>query len=193
MKKIILTVAAVFAFGVASSQVRENGTIELAPHIGYSSYFLNGDEVADLSSITSINFGVHADYFFNNRWSLRSGLLFQTMGAEDFSGELKLNYISIPVNVNWHFGSTRKWYLNFGPSASFLTKAEFSGTDVKDGIESFQLGISYGLGYKLEISEKFSLLIEGQNLFGFSNIYKDSTLTRMNAGGSLNIGGVFKL
>jgi len=193
MKKIILTVAAVFVLSFANAQQREKGAIELAPHIGYSSFFLNGDEVEDFSAIRSTNYGVHADYFFNNRWSLRSGLLFQTMGAKDFSGELKLNYISIPVNANWHFGSTRKWFLNFGPSASFLTKAELSGTDVKDDIESFQLGISYGIGYKLEISEKFSILIEGQNLFGFSNIRKNDNLTWMNAGGSLNIGGVFKL
>jgi hypothetical protein len=115
------------------------------------------------------------------------------MGAEDFSGELKLNYISIPVNANWHFGSTRKWFLNFGASASFLTKAEFSGEDVKEDIDSFQLGVSYGIGYKLEITERFSILIESQNLFGLSNILKEGDLTWTNAGGSINIGGVIKL
>jgi hypothetical protein len=193
MKKLLFAAMAVFTFTAANAQEREKGDIELAPHIGYSSYFLNGDNVNDFSSISSINYGVNADYFFNNRWSLRSGLLSQTMGAEDFSGELKLNYISIPLNANWHFGSTRKWFLNFGASASFLTKAEFSGEDVKEDIESFQLGVSYGIGYKLEITERFSILIESQNLFGLSNILKEGDLTWTNAGGSINIGGVIKL
>lgn len=193
MKKLLFTAAAVFAFVFANAQQREKGAIELAPHIGYSSYFFNGDEVDGLSSISSTNFGVNADYFFNDRWSLRSGLLSQTMGSKDLVDEIKLNYITIPVNANWHFGSTRKWFLNFGTSASFLTKADLSGQDVKENIESFQLAISYGIGYKLEVSENFSILIESQNMFGMSNILKVDNLTRTNAGGSLNIGGVFKL
>lgn len=193
MKKLLFAAAAIFAFGFANAQEREKGAIELAPHIGYSSYFFNGDEVDGLSSISSVNFGVNADYFFNDRWSLRSGLLSQTMGAKDSSDEMKLNYISVPVNANWHFGSTRKWFLNFGASASFLTKAELSGQDIKDDIESFQLGISYGIGYKLEVSDNFSILIESQNLFGMSNILQNDDFTRTNAGGSFNVGGVFKL
>jgi type V secretory pathway adhesin AidA len=193
MKKILFAAVAVMALGVSNAQIRERGDIELAPHIGYSSFLLNGDQVEDLSAVTAVNYGVNADYFFNDRWSLRSGLLFQEMGGKDSFDELKLSYITIPLNANWHFGSTRKWFLNFGTSASFLTKAEFSGEDIKENIESLQLGIFYGIGYKLEITDKFSILIESQNLFGLSNIFKEGDITWTNSGGSINVGGVFKL
>jgi long-subunit fatty acid transport protein len=193
MKKVLFTAIAVLGFTFANAQSRDKGAIELTPIIGYSSYFLNGDEVNGLSSLTSVNFGVDADYYFNDRWSLRSGLHSQTMGAKDSYSKLKLNYLNVPVNANWHFGSTRKWNLNFGVTPGFLTSAKIDGEDVKDQVSSFQMGISYGIGYKLEINENFSLLLDTQGFFGLSNIIKDGNVTRMNAGSGFNIGGVFKL
>lgn len=193
MKKVLLTAIAVLGFLISNAQERSKGDIELAPIIGYSSYFLNGDEVDGLKSISSVNFGVEADYFFNDRWSLRSGLHYQKMGGKDSFGKLEMNYVIVPINANWHFGSTRKWNLNFGASTGFLTSAELYNEDVKSEVNSFQMGISYGIGYKLEISDKFSILFDAQGFTGLSNYLKDSDYTRMNAGSNINIGGVFKL
>lgn len=96
------------------------------------------------------------------------------------------------LNANWHFGSTRKWNLNFGVSPRFLASGEVDGEDVSDSVQSFQLGISYGIGYKIEISDSFSILIDGQSLFGITNIAEESDdFTRLNAGSSINVGGVF--
>ncbi|MFY0604013.1 MAG: PorT family protein [Flavobacteriaceae bacterium] len=191
MKKLLLFVfiaSSLSTFG----QIREKGDIELSPFIGYSSSFLNGDDADSDNVRNAVNFGVVGDYFFNDRWSLRSGVVYNAMGADD-GDELALNYLSIPINANWHFGSTRKWNLNFGLSPGFLVKADFNGNDIKDAVESFQLGISYGIGYKLEISEKFSLLFDAQGLVGLTDIAKDSSFSNQNAGSSLNIGAVFKL
>ena len=58
-------------------------------------------------------------------------------------------------------------------------------------MESFQLAISYGIGYKIEVSETFSILIDTQNQLGITNIQKEGDLTWLNAGGSFNVGGVF--
>ncbi|APY06977.1 hypothetical protein BWZ20_01100 [Winogradskyella sp. J14-2] len=134
-----------------NAQERSSGDIELIPHVGYMSAFLNGDEVDGLDPRGSFNFGVIGDYFFNDRWSLRSGINFDSMGASIPGSDLTLNYINIPINANWHFGSTRKWNLNFGVTPGFLTKADLDGDDVKDDYNSFQLGISYGIGYKIEV------------------------------------------
>ncbi|MGB2144020.1 MAG: porin family protein [Flavobacteriaceae bacterium] len=175
-----------------NAQERDAGTIEVAPNIGYSSSFLNGDEVDELDSRGALQFGVLGDYYFNDRWSLRSGLSYFSMGASIPGSELQLDYLNIPINGNWHFGSTRKWNLNFGVSPGFLLKGDVDGEDVKDYYKSFQLAISYGIGYKIEISENLSILIDSQNLFGVTNILEDSNdFTRLNAGGSINVGGVF--
>ena len=176
---------------MVNAQERSQGDIEIIPHIGYSSYFLNGDELDNMDSRGDFHFGVVGDYFFNDRWSLRSGFTYESMGASFFNEDLVLNYISIPVNANWHFGGTRKWNLNFGVSPGFLLNADVSGEDVKDYMESFQLAISYGIGYKIEVSETFSILIDTQNQLGITNIQKEGDLTWLNAGGSFNVGGVF--
>lgn len=196
MKKILLSFIIALTATIAHSQTREKGSIELTPQIGYSSanYFGNGVTVEN-TPVSSVSYGLGGDYFFNNRWSLRSGLLFQTMGtkAGSFNYKEELKYITIPVNANWHFGSTRKWNLNFGPSLGFLTSAKLNGTDIKDLANSTQIGFNYGIGYKIEVSEKISILIDLQAMTGLSDITKASSSDIKNAYSSFNAGFVFKL
>ncbi|OUS15774.1 hypothetical protein A9Q93_06400 [Nonlabens dokdonensis] len=191
MKNLLLAAVAVLSLTISNAQEREKGVFEIAPYVGFNSSNFNGDEVEGLDNRTGVAFGVHADYYFNDRWSLRSGINYLPMGADGIDGELELNYIAIPLNANWHFGSTRKWNLNFGFSPSFLTNAEFEGIEVTDGIESFQISLSYGIGYKLFINENFSLLFEAQNDLGITDFLEVNEVSRTNYGGSFNIGGVF--
>ncbi|GGD23783.1 porin family protein [Flavobacterium orientale] len=200
MKKFIyLSILLTGFFGF--SQNREKGTIELTPIVGFSSANYYGDSALDNSSISAVDFGVNGDYYFNDRWSLRSGLLYQTMGSKysGFDGnqiinlEEKLKYVTIPVNANWHFGSTRKWSLNFGPSIGFLTSADVNGQDIKDLANATQVGFNYGIGYKIEISEKFSILVDFQGMTGLTEVPKESDFTIKNSYGAFNVGGVFKL
>ena len=194
MKKIILSAIAVCAFGFANAQSREKGTIEIIPQIGYATANYYGDAVqSGNSTLSSVTYGVGGDYFFNDRWSLRTGLLFQTMGTSILSIEEKLSYMTIPVNANWHFGSTRKWNLNFGPSFGILTSAETDGVDIKEAVNGTQLGLNIGIGYKIEVSEKFSILVDYQSLSGLNNVAKDAAFTFKNSFGSFNVGGVIKM
>ena len=173
-------------------QERNKGSIELIPQLGYSNSFLNGENVNTSDTRGALRLGVTADYYFNDRWSFRSGLLYNGMGAANDVSELQLDYLNIPLNANWHFGSTRKWNLNFGITPGFLLTAKADGVDEKEFYKSFQVGISCGIGYKLEISENFSLLFDTQGLVGITNILESRvSLNRLNAGSSLNIGGVF--
>lgn len=192
MKKI--TLLAFLAFGFAThAQQREKGTIEIIPQIGLSISDYYGKDVSSDSqtAISSINVGVGGDYYFNNRWSLRSGLLFQTMGSDGAFAIEELRYLSVPINANWHFGSTRKWNLNFGPSVGFLTSAKAAGVDIKDSFNTTQIGLNLGIGYKIEVSPKFSILVDYQAMAGLSNATKDFTVK--NSTGSLNVGAVIKL
>ncbi|WP_348824663.1 hypothetical protein [Flavobacterium aestuarii] len=70
----------------AIAQIKDKGTIEITPKIGYSSFGEN-NEGESTDSTTGVSFGASADYYFNDRWSLRSGLAFDKMGAEyDYIG-----------------------------------------------------------------------------------------------------------
>lgn len=193
MRRLLL-VLIVFVFcSNIKAQKRSSGDIELIPYVGYKQSFFNGGGLLEsLEQLTSTRFGVNGDYYFNDRWSLRSGLNYDVMGAKGNS-EVRLTYLNIPINANWHFGSTRKWNLNFGITSGFFLDGEENGKDIKNFVNGFQLGISYGIGYKLELSSNFSLMFDLQALLGTSDIIKDDNTTRMNAGSSFNIGGVFKL
>lgn len=201
MKKVFLSLLALVTFGFANAQIKEKGVIEITPKIGTSSFgeFTERDN-SDYNS--GVELGATVDYYFNNRWSLRSGLIADKMGSRNHDAgniyEDELNYLSIPVNANWHFGSTRKWNLNFGLSPSFLTSAKFNenGTKTtisKNAIESFQLGFTYGIGYKIGINEKFGILIDAQFFNGLTNINKATQERILNGGYSFNVGGVIQL
>ena len=196
MKKILLTVVIALTATIAQAQTREKGSFELTPQIGYSSANYNGDGVnLDNKPVNAVSYGLGGDYYFNNRWSLRSGLLFQTMGTKSGLGIFKdeLQYSTIPVNANWHFGSTRKWNLNFGPSIGFLTSANTNGIDIKELVNSTQIGFNYGIGYKIEVSEKVGILIDWQGMAGLSDITKESSTDLKNVYSAFNAGCVFKL
>lgn len=193
MKKLIFALT-ILTMTSLNAQQRSKNDVELTPILGvaFSNYY--GEDRLENQNLSSTQFGADLDFFFNNRWSLRSGLLFQTMGSKVARNYTeKLHYITVPVNANWHFGSTRKWNLNFGPNFSFLTAAEGNGIDLKDEANSFQLGLAYGIGYKIEVNEKFSILIDYQGITGLTDVPKDNYYTIRNTYGSFNIGGVFKL
>ena len=205
MKKFLSALITLISFVSVNAQSKEKGTIEITPKIGSSNFhqYYNGDRFEfNLDSNSGVAFGATADYYLNNRWSLRSGLVFNKMGFKyNFfvAREEKLNYLSIPLNANWHFGSTRKWNLNFGFSPSFLLNAELIDSEgnhikiPKSDLKSFQLGLTFGIGYKIEITKKFGILLDYQFFEGLTNINKASSENIINAGGSLNVGGVIQL
>jgi long-subunit fatty acid transport protein len=203
MKKFLFALITLISFVLANAQSKEKGTIEITPKIGWSSFSeTNSDYLFGSDYNSGVEFGVTADYYFNNRWSFRSGLVFDKMGGKsDFnnqSWEDKFNYLSIPLNANWHFGSTRKWNLNFGFSPSFLLNAkitdEANTVEVpKSAIESFQLGWTIGIGYKIEITKKFGILLDYQYFVGLTDIYKDSGENNRNYGGTFSLGNAFNV
>ena len=202
MKKLLFLVTLV-SIGFTNAQTKNKGTIEITPKIGYSS-FAEVTNDGRTGARTGLALAATADYYFNNRWSLRSGFSVDKMGSKYvLSGrnyEDKLNYFSVPFNANWHFGSTRKWNLNFGISSSYLTSAKIVENGVqkdfqKVAIKSIQTGISYGIGYKIEINKKFGVLIDAQFFSGLTDL--NNTLyisgSYKNAGGGYNLGAVIQL
>lgn len=200
MKKLLLI--AVFAvFGFTANAQSDKGDFTLAPQLGVNFSTYVSDVNVSFKTRTSFVGGVAAEYYFSDRWSFRSGLFYDAMGAKDSFGNVdKLNYLTLPLNANWHFGKKRNWYLNFGPALSFSLNAESDlsdGTtiDIKDAINGIDISLAVGIGYKFEISENVQLSIDYQGLGGFINIDKDDILpyTIRNSRSSFNVGTIFKL
>lgn len=182
----------------SKAQVREEGTVEVIPQVIFSSYSYYNNSGNHSTPLKSISFGIACDYYFNDRWSLHSGFLAQTMGMDSSSITDKLNYLNVPLNANWHFGSTRKWYLNFGVTPSFLMQAteiikSTNGSleyNIKGVVQPVQLGLNYGIGYKIETSKAFSILIDYQEFYGLTKTNKEGS-PFFNAGGNFNVGAVY--
>ena len=193
MTKISIYLIIFLSFTVnVYSQVREKGAVELTPKIGYSNfkYYMYGHPSLALKSV---NFGITGDYYLTEAWSIRTGILYQKMGGQTFDSKYELDYLNIPINANWHFGSTRKWNLNFG----LLTGFKISNADDQNifGIKSKgnQTAINWGIGYKFEVNNQIGILLDYQFLAGTTNIDRDKIYSLKNKGGNLNVGVVIKL
>ncbi len=203
MKKTLLV--ALLASFAANAQVREKGEIEVSPFIGISSANYFGDVGMMNEAVINPYFGANLDFYLNNRWSLKTGIEYQTMGSQGesygFYGfesfEEKLNFISLPIHANYHFSKNRRWYLNFGPTINFLTEATSNGIDMKEGITPVQLGLGLGIGYKIYVNERFSIGIDHQEYIGFTNnlksSYNNNNFFIGNIFGSFNVKAIFKI
>jgi len=201
MKKLLL-IAAIAVFGLQVNAQSDSGDFTLAPQVGLNLSNYTSSENLNNDIRVSFNAGVIGEYYFNDRWSLRSGLLYDSKGTKvEASGQDfidKLNYLAVPIHANWHFGSTRKWFLNFGPTFGFLLSAKADTPDgeidIKDGVNSFDIGLGLGIGYKFNISDNTEFFIQYQGYNGFISLNEDDTnINLFNATSAINIGAIFKL
>ena len=214
--KNTLIIALLTSF-ITNAQVREKNDIEIAPFIGINSSNYYGD----ISYIGTSNkalytpvFGVTADFYMNNRWSLRTGLEYQTLGSSVYSYDFinnpqdnnyyryfyeneKLNFVVVPIHANIHIGKSRNWHINFGPTVSFLTGANFGGEKVEiDNLRKEHIGFGLGFGYRFNIHENFSLGIEHQEYISFTNnlnTFNSYNSFIGNIAGNFSVKAIFKI
>lgn len=200
MWKLLLSAAIAVCGFMATNAQSDSGDFTLAPQVGLNLSNYTSSENLNNKIRTSFNAGVVAEYYFSDRWSLRSGLFYDSKGTKiDDSGQdyiEKLNYLAVPVHANWHFGSNRNWFLNFGPTLGFLlsAKADTPGgeLDLKDNLESsFDIGLGLGIGYKFNIADNTELFIQYQGYNGFVNLI-DANINLFNATSAFNVGVVFQ-
>lgn len=170
MKKIILCIVAVFAFGYANAQKTQFGV-----KAGVNFATLAGDSDG-ASSIVGFNVGGFAEIKISEKFSIQPELLYSTQGAEiDSDGEtvdFNLSYLNIPIMAKYYVAP--KFSLELGPQIGFLTsaKGEAMGVsvDIEDFFKSTDFGLNFGAGY--DFTDKFSASVR-YNL-GLSNIAEDS-------------------
>lgn len=186
MKKIILSAAAILAFGFASAQETRFGA-----KAGLNLANLGGD-VEDTDMKVGFHVGGFAEIMISDKFAVQPELLFSTQGAkseysEDFGGmdvnieeNLKLAYLNIPIMAKYYV--TEGFNIQAGPQVGFLMSAKADAEasaggmsesveeDVKDQMETIDFGVNVGLGYNF--GENFG--VEARYNIGMSNLYKDS-------------------
>lgn len=210
MKKVACFV--LVALGFSSTLVaQKKGDIEAGFNIGYNSSNVS-DSRSTSDSGTGFNLAGSLDFYLSNTWSIKTKLIYDQKGWNNdviydvnsgnyYATDYNLNYITIPVMANWHFGNTKNWYLNFGPYFGFLLDAKDTrfNTDVTDSFNNSDFGLAFGVGVKLPVSDKIKFFLEFEGQGGFTDILRDnyndgyyySAVT--NSRGSFNFGVNFLL
>ena len=186
------------------------GAIELGFNSGINfSQVGNSTGNADVS--IGLNVGVSADYFFSNRWSLKTKLIYDQKGWDNgfmenssldptlegpYVTDFNLNYLTIPVTGSWHFGSKRNWNLHFGPYAGLLLNANETTkeTNVTNTFNTFDFGLSLGIGVKIPLSQNLKLSIAYDEQAGLLDIFNENPGASItNSRSSFNVGVNFML
>ena len=206
MRKQLLFIASL-ALGLLNVCAQESGDFELGGNIGLNLANVSSIDGQDNASTRiAFNVGASGEYYFSDRWGLKMKIIYDGKGWSDgfiidedsntTITDFELTYITIPVMANWHFGSNRNWYLNFGPYVGILVSAEDSelGMDVKDAFSGTDIGLALGIGYKFNISNNTSLYVEYDGQSGFTDVFEENLGdTVRNGRSSLNLGVLFSL
>lgn len=190
MKKVLLTVTAVMAFGLMNAQ-----EVKYGAKAGLNLSNVAGD-VENNDMKIGFQIGGFAEIKISDKFSVQPELLYSAQGfkekesgSEDgftysYESTSKLSYLNIPVMAKYY--ATEKFYVEAGPQIGFLMSAEteeeetvsFGGvtesesttTDVKEFRNSTDFGLGLGLGYNFTENIGAGLRYTA----GLSNIYKDA-------------------
>ena len=205
MKKIILVVLIVFGISLNLS-AQKKGDVEFGVNIGFNNSSVS-DENNSYDSSTGLNVGGSLDYYFSRDWSLKVKMIYDQKGWDNdvilnlddgqyYPTDYNLDYLTVPVMANWHFGNKREWYLNFGPYIGFLMSAKDTqfDADVKKFFNTTDFGLAAGIGVKIPISNKLKFFAEIEGQGGFTDINKEPGYPSLtNSRSSINVGLNFLL
>jgi len=213
MKKLFIVLLSIGSYFNAFSQ--EKGSFELGIVGGYNGATVTANTATNSTLVSGFNAGIFGDYFFSDRWSIKGKLSYDQKGwgngyftttfndqnyQQDFNFDhvdYHLDYLTIPIMANWHFGRKRNWYLNFGPYAGFLLSADQTATqypELKEYFNKIDAGLAFGIGVKIPISSKVKILFELDAQAGVTDIGKgNQSAVIRNSRSSYNTGLVFDL
>ena len=202
MNKFYTTLIAVLAISSAAfSQTK--GTTQFGITLGYNAATVTTSNLTNSDYRSGVNAGFVVDHYFSERWSFKSKAIYDqkgwnsgylNYGGNSVRTDYHLDYLTIPLMANWHFGRTKNWYLNFGPYLGFLLSAKEStgNEDIKNAFNTFDGGLDVGIGVKFPVSNNKKFFIELNGTGGASDIIKNNQGSSIrNSVSAINIGLAF--
>jgi hypothetical protein len=177
MKKILL-VAVFTVLGFANVTAQE---IKFGAKGGLNFATISGDNTKGIDLVTSFNFGVLSEIPISDKFSFQPELMYSGQGYSFNDNTIALNYLNIPLMGKYYL--TKGFSIEAGPQLGFLLSAKNEKTDVKDSFNSFDFGVNFGLGYKLD---------NGLN-FGARYNLGLTDINNLDNSSSKNKNGVFQL
>lgn len=144
MKKILL-LAVVTVLGFANVNAQE---IKFGAKGGLNFASISGDNTKGIDAVTSFNFGVLSEIPISDKFSFQPELMYSGQGYSFNDNTIALSYLNIPLMGKYYL--TKGLSIEAGPQIGFLLSAKNEKTDVKDSFNTFDFGVNFGLGYKLD-------------------------------------------
>jgi len=144
MKKILL-LAVVTVLGFTNVNAQE---IKFGAKGGLNFASISGDNTKGIDVVTSFNFGVLSEIPISDKFSFQPELMYSGQGYSFNDNTIALSYLNIPLMGKYYL--TKGLSLEAGPQIGFLLSAKNEKTDVKDSFNTFDFGVNFGLGYKLD-------------------------------------------
>ncbi|MFW6089565.1 MAG: porin family protein [Gemmatimonadota bacterium] len=155
MRKFVALIATMFAFGLVGAQQAEAQQNMVGVKGGFIAAELSGD-FADVESRTGFGFGGFLQVMVAPNFSIQPEALYLSKGTseEGGDGEVKVNYLQVPVLVQYHLptpGVSPRLFA--GPSIAFETGCDFEEDGVSASCEdelismkSADFGLVFGAG-----------------------------------------------
>ncbi|MBB1149608.1 MULTISPECIES: porin family protein [unclassified Myroides] len=182
MKKITMSLLAIFAFGVQAHAQKPDTNIRLKTGLNISTI------TNEPSSKTKagFNIGVAAEFFVTEKFALQPELQYSTQGSKfdkslgeyfglyDADIQFKMNYINVPIMAKYYVAEGLS--LQAGPQLGFNVKSEIEITangitvtqDNKDLVNTVDFGLNLGVAYDLS----FGLFFDARYNLGLTKINK---------------------
>lgn len=144
MKKLLLAVVALTVM-TSSAFAQLSGGIRAGLNFSnqnIKSQDFDLDESGDMKA--GLLLGLYLVGNLSENIAIQPELVYSSMGANDPDGDLKLNYISIPVLLRYNINDMINVHL--GPQFGILASAEIDGVDAKEFYNGLDLGAALGVG-----------------------------------------------
>lgn len=142
MKKVLLTLAVVFAFSFTNAQDKKGSSSGMK--YGVKAGYINanyGADADDGDARSGFYFGGLVDFTVSEKIHIQPELLYTMEGnGEDM---FDLNFLRIPVMAKFYVSDGLN--LQLGPQFGFVA----GGGEAKDYLKSFDFGLGLGAGYEL--------------------------------------------
>jgi hypothetical protein len=143
MKKILL-LAVVTVLGFTNANAQKN---KLGVKGGLNFATVSGDNTKGIDGVTSFNFGVLSEIPVSDKFSFQPELMYSGQGYSFNDNTIALGYMNIPLMGKYYV--VKGLSVEAGPQIGFLFSAKNEKTDVKDSFKTFDFGVNFSLGYKL--------------------------------------------
>lgn len=182
MKFYLITIITLLFMTVSTVSAQN---INIGTKIGLNSYTIDSGNNSGVDSRIGIHAGLIGHIHLNSQFALQPEFTYSMQGAKSGNTEIKLDYINIPVLLQYMFDNGFR--LQAGPQLGLLVNAKAennSSVDIKDNYKSIDAGLSFGVGY---IHPPTDFGIDLRYNVGLSNISELSNVDAKNRGFQIGI------